>query len=103
VKDTNPISAQSRLTKSVVLICLLLVTWFAFAEATHFHSFSSSGAGEHCEFCIVAHANAAAVPVASMPVVVPEAVSDQVVLVEESKAKSFLWASHLYIRPPPLV
>jgi hypothetical protein len=103
VKASKRVAAQNWIMKPVALACLLLVTWFAFAEATHFHSISSSGSEEHCEFCVVVHANAAAVPVASVPVVVLDLAPTQVFPLEECKAKSLLLGSDLSIRPPPLV
>jgi len=103
VKSSNRISAQHWITKPVALACLLLVTWFAFAEATHFHSFSSSGSEQHCDFCVVIHASASAVPVAVTPAVVLDLAPSQVLLTEECKTKSLLLSADLYIRPPPLV
>jgi hypothetical protein len=103
VKSSNRVSAQYWITRPVALACLLLVTWFAFAEATHFHPFSSTGSEEHCDFCVVIHASASAVPVAVTPAVVLNRAPSQVLLMEESKTKSLLLSADLYIRPPPLV
>jgi hypothetical protein len=103
VKSSNRVSAQHWITKPVALACLLLIAWFAFAEATHIHSFSSTGSEQHCDFCVVIHASASAVPVAVTPAVVLDLAPCQVLLSEETKTKSLLLSADLYIRPPPLV
>lgn len=103
MKKTNQAAAQNWMAKAVAVACLLLITWFAFAEATHFHRITASGSEENCEFCAVVHANAAAVPATAMLVVVPESVSTQIVFPEERNAPSLLHRAELYSRPPPLL
>ncbi len=103
MKSSNRVSAQQWITNPVALACLLLVTWFAFAEATHFHSFSSTGSEQHCDFCVVVHASASAVPVTVTPAVVLNPAPSQVLLSEECKTKSLLLSADLYIRPPPVL
>lgn len=90
-------------SKRLVVICLLLISWFSFAAATHFHPISASGTEGHCEFCLVMHGGSDAVPSVSTPAVVPSVIVMAAPVVEECAAKSFLPGFDLYSRPPPLV
>ena len=103
MKAANQRPARHSFSKTLVVICVLAIVWFSFAAATHFHPISASGAEGHCEFCLVVHGNAAAVPVVSAPIPVLNQVLTQVLPAEEYNPKSLLPGSDLYIRPPPLV
>jgi|SRR6266852_4301787 len=102
MRNANQVAVQNWKVRGVALVCLLLISWFAFAEATHFHPIKLSGSEERCDFCAVAHANAAAVPVVSTVQVVPDLAPTQVLCAENCTSKSLLHGSALYIRPPPL-
>jgi len=102
VKKSNQPSVHSKVVRRVALVCILLITCFAFAEAVHSHPISSS-ADSRCDFCLAVHANAAAAPVASVAAVVLSLVPTQILRTEECKATSLFRGSHLYSRPPPSV
>ena len=89
--------------RRIAVICLLLISWFSFAAATHFHPISASGSEGHCEFCLVMHGGSNAVPAATVPVVIPSTVVRQTLVAEQRQAKSLLADFDLYSRPPPLV
>jgi len=101
VKKSNQPSVHSKVVRRVALVCILLITCFAFAEAVHSHPISSS-ADNRCDFCLAVHANAAAVPIASAVVVLSLA-PVQILRTEECKATSLFRGSDLYSRPPPSV
>ena len=92
----------SERVQRLALACLLLIACFSFAEATHLHSVASPDGDRYCDFCLVAHAGIAAVPVASAAIAV-QVTPTQVLRTEDSKPTAILRGSDLYIRPPPLV
>jgi hypothetical protein len=84
------------------MVCLLLITCFSLAEATHLHSVTSPNGERHCDFCLVVHANSAAAPV-SAGVAALDLLPTQILHTEDCKTTSLLRGSDLDIRPPPLV
>jgi hypothetical protein len=80
------------------LICVLLILFAGFAQANHVHTDTSGSANHECSVCSVAHAGAL-INVAYRPV--PVFVRSILVLRQEASPKSLLFASFLYIRPPP--
>lgn len=81
------------------LLCILLVAFAGFVQATHVHSDRPDSANHECSVCSVAHAGVLPyVAVSSIPIVFESVLVSR----EGASPKSLLLASFLYIRPPPV-
>lgn len=103
MKAENPTPLHRADIRRIAVFCLLLISWFSFAAATHYHPISASGSEGHCEFCLVMHGGSDAVPAAAVPVVIPSTVVTQMLDAEQRQVKNLLADFDLYSRPPPLV
>ena len=87
-------------SKAFGLLCVLLILFAGFAQANHVHTIKANSPSHECSVCSVAHASAIvkmayrAVPVFRRSILVQR---------EEATPKQVLFASFLYIRPPPSV
>ena len=82
------------------LICVLLILFAGFAQASHVHTNASGSTNHECSVCSVAHAGAL-IKVAYRPV--PVFVRSILTPRQEASPKPLLFAPFLYIRPPPSV
>jgi hypothetical protein len=96
-EHTGPVSASQ---VALSLLCAVLILFAGFAQANHVHADHSSSANHECSVCSVAHSGAL-ISVAYQPV--PVFVRSILVRHQETSPKSLLFASFLYIRPPPSV
>jgi len=103
MKAAKPAPLHKADIRRVAVICLLLVSWFSFAAATHFHPISVSGSEGQCEFCLVMHSGSDAVPAVTAAVPLPSLIATPAPVATDCAAKSFLPDFDLYSRPPPLV
>jgi hypothetical protein len=98
--DREPKARYCVRSAALSLICVLLVLLAGFAQTNHVHTGNSGSANHECSVCSVAHSGALIkasyrpVPVFVRAILVPR---------QEASPKSLLFASFLYIRPPPSV
>lgn len=83
---------------TLALLCVLLILFAGFAQATHVHASSSSSSSHECCICSVAHSGAL-ISAAYRPV--PVLTRSVLVRCQDASPNPLLLAFFLYIRPPP--
>lgn len=81
------------------LLCVLLIAFAGFVQATHVHTDQPDSASHECSVCSVAHAGVLPY-IAALPI--PIVFESACVPREDASPKPLLLASFLYIRPPPV-
>ena len=88
-----------RPTKSLALLCILLVALLALAEATHFHSANAKLARHDCSVCSLVHAGVLATSAFLPAPVLARAATFRPA---DVVARSLLFVLSFCIRPPPM-
>jgi len=87
---------KKALPRCIAVACILIALLFAGLEATHIHGAARSGGP--CAICVSAHANAPAVVVTAIPVIL---MVEIVAIPYEIEANSITHLLDIFIRPPP--
>ena len=80
----------------MVVLCLFLTVFLAFAQAVHFHSNPSDA--DHCVLCVVMHS---AVPVSAIAAIVVFVQLGFSAPLLKARAMVRYWHPQLFTRPPP--
>jgi hypothetical protein len=85
----------------MAVLCLLLVSLTAMAQAMHFHADDAAEATKHCSVCLALHSVTPAVHAVHFDFALHA--SGYLLSSAEPAQKSFLESASLFSRPPPLV
>jgi hypothetical protein len=90
---------RTRRTRSLALLCILLVALVGLAEATHFHSGNARLARHDCSLCSLVHAG-----VLAKSAFLPAPVLARAATLHPADviARSLLFVLSFCIRPPPM-